>query len=145
MVKVPQTVQPSVRHYGRTVSRGRGRLRRLILEAVNGTRYGCTVGQLAYQCYDIGREAGPSEAQLAAVDRVVRRLLDDGHVVERPMLGTQRCLFPASPAVPGSAQRMLACLDCDLVWVSEEGAPHPLCWSCDEPGQPVRLRPRRSC
>jgi hypothetical protein len=125
------------------MSRGRRRLRWLILQSVNRTRYGCTVGQLAYHCYDIDREAGPTEAQLAAVDRAVRRLLDDGDVVERAMLGTQRCLFPASPAVPGSAQRLLACLDCDLVWVSEEGAPHPLCWSCDEPGQPVRLRKSR--
>jgi hypothetical protein len=127
------------------MSRGRRRLRRLILQVVNDTRYGCTVGQLAYQCYDLGREAGPTEGQLAAIDRAVRLLLDDGRVVERPMLGTQRCLFPASPVVAGSAQRMLACLDCDLFWVSEEGAPRPLCWSCDEPGQPVRLRkPRRA-
>jgi hypothetical protein len=126
------------------MSRGRRRLRWLILQSVNRTRYGCTVGQLAYQCFDIDREVGPTEAQLAAVDRAVRRLLDEGDLVERAMLGTQRCLFPASPAVPGSAQRMLACLDCDLVWVSEEGAQHPLCWSCDEPGQPVRLRKSRA-
>src|SRR5262245_7940645 len=79
--------------YGRTMSRGRRRLRRLILQTVNSTRYGCTVGQLAYQCYDVGREAGPTEAQLAAVDRAVRLLLDDGRVVERTMLGTQPCLF----------------------------------------------------
>jgi hypothetical protein len=127
------------------MSRGRRRLRRLILQSVNSTRYGCTVGQLAYRCYDLGWEAGPTEAQFAAVDRAMRLLVDDGHVVERTMLGTQRCFVPASPAVPGSAQPMLACLGCDLFWVSEEGAPQPLCWSCDEPGQPVRLRkPRRA-
>jgi hypothetical protein len=125
------------------MSAGRRRLRRLILQSVKGTRYGCTRGQLAYQVYGIDRGDGPSEAHLWAVDQAVARLLDDGLVVERTMLGTQRYLFPASPSMLGSGARTLQCLDCDLLWVSEEGAPHLLCWSCGEPGLAVALRTRR--
>jgi hypothetical protein len=116
------------------MSAGRGRLRRLIVQSVRGTRYGCTRRQLAYQVYRIGRLDAPTEEHLWAVDQAVRQLLDDGLVVERTMLGAQRYLFPATPPRPGSGARMLQCLDCDLRWFSEEGAPHLLCWSCGAPG-----------
>lgn len=116
----------------RPMSRGRGRLRRIILQSVNATRYGCTVRQLAYLSY--GGDDGPSEAHMSLVDRAVRRLLDEDRVVERTMFGTERYLLPASPAVRGAEPTILQCLDCDVRWVSEEGAPHLLCWSCGEPG-----------
>jgi hypothetical protein len=118
-------------------------LRRLILQCVNSTRYGCTVSQLAYLIYGVGRGDGLSDAQVAAVDRAVRRLLDDERVVERAMLGTERYLFPASPVMRGSALQTLECLDCDLRWVSEQGAPHLHCWSCGEPGKPATSRTGR--
>jgi hypothetical protein len=119
------------------------RLERLILQAIDGTRYGCTVGQLAYLAGGVGRGDGPSDADARAVDREVRRLLDEGRIVERTSLGTERYLFPATIAVPGPAPLTLECVDCDLRWVSEEGAPHPLCWSCGEPGRPAKARPAR--
>jgi hypothetical protein len=116
-------------------------LERLILECVNNTRYGCTIGQLAYLAGGAGND-GPSEADRSAVGRVVRRLLDDGRIVERTMLGTERYLFPASVGAPGPAPRTLECTACDLRWVSEEGAPHPSCWSCGEPGRSAKARTR---
>jgi hypothetical protein len=119
------------------------RLQRLILESIDSTRYGCTVGQLAYLACGVGRDGGPSEAHLRAVDREVRRLLDTGRVIERTMLGTERYLFPATAAEPGPAPSALECVQCDLRWVSEEGAPHPLCWSCDQPGRPAKARTAR--
>jgi len=120
------------------MSRGRRRLRRIILQSVNGTRYGCTVRQLAYLSYGVGRENGPSDAQLSAVDREVRRLLDEDRVVERTMFGTERYLLPALPPMVGPEPTTLQCIECDLRWVSEEGAPHLLCWSCGEPGENVK-------
>jgi hypothetical protein len=75
---------------------------------------------------------------MSRVDRAVRRLLDDGRVVELTMFGTERYLLPAVRALRGAEPTTLQCLDCDLRWVSEEGAPHPLCWSCNEPGQVVK-------
>ena len=53
------------------MSRGRGRVQRTIMEAVNETRYGCTIRSLAYRVYGGGREQGPTEAQLEVVRRVV--------------------------------------------------------------------------
>src|SRR5215475_14584 len=118
------------------MSGGRRRLERLVLESVNGTRYGCTVGQLAYLAGGAGRDDdGPTEADRSAVDGVVRQLLDEGRIVERTMLGTERYLFPAAVAAPGPAPRTMECTACDLRWVSEDGAPHPLCWSCGQPGR----------
>lgn len=99
--------------------------------------------QLAYRSFGAAGGDGPSEAQMSAVDREVRRLLDEGLVVERSMFGTERYLMPAAPAAVGPAPTTLQCLDCDLLWVSEEGAPHPDCWSCGKPGLVVVLRPRR--
>jgi hypothetical protein len=121
------------------MSRGHGRMQRIILQAVHATRYGCTVRQLAYLT-SVGRgDDGPSEAHVGAVDRTVRRLLDEERLVERSMFGTERYLLPASPAMPTSpGSQTLQCEACDLQWVSEEGAPHRLCWSCGDPGQPVR-------
>lgn len=121
------------------MSRGRGRLQRLILESINATRYGCTVRQLAYQIYAVHRGDTPTDAQLLAVEQAVERLRADERVVERAMFGTERYLFPATAPMPRSGLT-LECLDCDLQWVSEEGAPHRLCWSCGEPGTPARLR-----
>src|SRR5262245_46928270 len=120
------------------MSRGHRRLLRIVLQTVNATRYGCTVRQLAYTSYGASGGDGPSEAQMSAVNRVVRRLLDEQRVVERTMYGTERYLLPASPPAPGPGPRLMQCLDCDLRWVSEEGAPHILCWKCGEVGQPVR-------
>jgi hypothetical protein len=116
----------------------------MILRTVNATRYGCTVRQLAYLSYGIRRgEDAPSEAQLSAVDREVRRLLDEELLVERSVFGDERYLLPAAPAALGPEPMTLQCLDCDLLWVSEDGAPHRECWSCGEPGLVVVLRPRR--
>ena len=117
------------------MSRGHGRLQRIIVQTVNGTRYGCTVRQLAYATH--GREIDPTESQLAAVRRAVDRLLEAGRVVERVMLGTDRYILPANPSV-ATRQRILQCLACDLRWVSEERAAHPHCWSCGQPGRPAR-------
>jgi hypothetical protein len=94
--------------------------------------------------YGARGEDGPSEAQVSAVDRVVRRLMDEERVVERTMFGTERYLLPASPAMPRPNAPTLQCVDCDLQWASEEGAPHLLCWSCGDPGQPVDPWPRRT-
>ena len=46
------------------MSRGHGRLQRVILNTVNGTRYGCTVPQLAYVTYGIDQ---PTEVALPYV------------------------------------------------------------------------------
>ena len=117
------------------------------MEAVNATRYGCTIRSLAYGIYGID----PTEAQLLTVRRAVEDLIAAERVVERVMLGTERYILPAiapvprteqPAAAPSARQHMLQCLDCDLRWVSEEGAPHPLCWSCGQPGTPA-ARPRR--
>jgi hypothetical protein len=117
------------------MSRGHGRLQRIIVQTVNGTRYGCTIRQLAYATY--GREIDPTEAQLATVRSVVDRLLEAGRVVERVMLGTDRYILPARPHM-ATRQRIRQCLDCNLRWVSEERAAHPHCWSCGQPGRPAR-------
>jgi hypothetical protein len=122
---------------------GRRRLRQIILQSINATKYGCTVRQLVYLSYGPGGEDGPSEAQIAAVHREVRRLLDEDLVVERAVFGTERYLLPAWPAAATSESVAMQCLDCDLRWVSEEGAPHLLCWSCGEPGQVVEPSYRR--
>jgi hypothetical protein len=126
---------------------GRRRLRRIILQSVNATKYGCTLRQLVYLSYGRGGEDGPSEAQIAAVEREVRVLLDEDRVVERAVFGTERYLLPAWPAALTSESTAMQCLDCDLRWVSEEGAPHLHCWSCGEPGQVMepsyRRMPRR--
>ena len=136
--------------YAVAMSRGHGRVQRIILPSVNGTRYGCTVPQLAYVTYGIDRKDGPSEAQIAAVRRAVGRLLREQRVVERVMFGTDRYILPATPPVSRHKQRRattgtgptneqtLQCVDCDIRWVSEERAPHRLCWSCGEPGKPAR-------
>ena len=144
-----------VESYAAAMSRGHRRAKRMILELVNGTRYGCTVRQLAYLTYGVGREDAPTEAQLMAMHRTVRRLLAEGRVVERPMFGVDRYVLPATPPFPREMYRhspsgpnrgerqTLQCLGCDVRWVSEEGAPHRLCWSCGEPGTPAKVRRRR--
>jgi hypothetical protein len=136
------------------MSRGHGRVQRIIMEAVNETRYGCTIRSLAYRVFGGDREQGPTEAQLETVRRAVDELIAEERVVERIVLGTERYILPAIAPVPRSdqvrtpaaaqlaRQHILQCLDCDLRWVSEEGAPHPLCWSCGRPGTPARA-PRR--
>ena len=111
-------------------------MERIILQSVNSTRYGCTVTQLAYLVHGLGRGDGPTPAQLTAVRRAVDRLLAEERVVERVMLGTDRYILPASPSVRLDHET-LQCLDCDTRWVSEEGAPHPNCWSCGEAGRPA--------
>lgn len=130
-------------------------MQRIVLESVNGTRYGCTVRQLAYLTYGIGRGDAPTEAQIASVHRAVRRLLAEERVVERVMFGVDRYILPAEPRAPRPKLRRTAngidpmrrqaleCRDCNLRWVSEEGAPHRLCWSCGEPGQPPTRRARQ--
>jgi hypothetical protein len=74
-------------------------------------------------------------------------LIEEDRVAERAVYGTERYLLPAWPAALTSESTALQCLECDLRWVSEEGAPHLLCWSCGEPGQVVepsyRRKPRR--
>jgi hypothetical protein len=141
--------------YAVTVSRGHRRVQRIILQSVNSTRYGCTVPQLAYATYGIDRKDGPGEAHIAAVRRAVDRLLQEERVVERVMFGTDRYILPATPpasrpkqrrATTGTgltSQQTLQCVDCDIRWVSEERAPHRLCWSCGEPGKPARLYARK--
>ena len=136
------------------MSRGQGRVQRIVLESVNGTRYGCTVRGLAYLSYGIGRYDAPTEAQIESVQRAVRRLLAEERVVERVMLGVDRYILPAEARVPRPKRRRnangtdhmgrqaLECRHCDLRWVSEEGAPHRLCWSCGEPGTPPARRSR---
>ena len=121
------------------MSRGHRQLQRLILQSVRNTRYGCTSGQLAYLTYG-GREDAPSDSHRAAVDRAVRRLLDEHVVVERSMLGTERYLFPAVVAAPAATPDIRQCLTCDVRWVSEAGAPHVCCWSCGQPGARLRQR-----
>jgi hypothetical protein len=130
-------------------------VQRIILQSVNATRYGCTIRQLAYLTFGTDREDGPSEAQIAAVRRAVSRLLRDERVIERVMFGTDRYILPATP--PASRpkrrrstagadhmnQQTLQCAECDTRWVSEEGAPHRLCWSCGEPGKPARPYARK--
>ena len=130
-------------------------MQRIILQSVNGTRYGCTIAQLAYLIYGSDHQDGPSEAQIAAVRNAVSRLLQEERVIERVMFGTDRYILPASPAASRAKQRRstastaltsqqtLQCVDCDIRWVSEEGAPHRLCWSCGEPGKPARPYARR--
>lgn len=120
-------------------------MERIILESVNATRYGCTVRQLAYRMYGVARLEVPTESQLGSVDRAVRRLLEQGRVLERVMFGTDRYIVPATAPVARprrrvnlSVRQLLQCRACDLRWVSEESAPHRLCWSCGEPGTPVR-------
>jgi ribosomal protein L32 len=140
--------------YAVAMSRGHGRVQRIILQSVNSTRYGCTIRQLAYLTYGIDREDGPSEAQTAAVRRAVGRLLQEERVIERVMFGTDRYILPATPPAARPRQRRststgltdqqtLQCNDCDIRWVSEERAPHRLCWSCGEPGKPARVYARR--
>jgi hypothetical protein len=119
------------------MSRGHGRRERIILETVNGTRYGCTIRQLAYATFAPDRGEAPTEGQLASVRRVVDRLLREERVVERVMLGIERYILPAQPSV-ATTHQTLQCLDCDVRWVSEEGAPHPDCWSCGRPGRPAK-------
>lgn len=130
-------------------------MQRIVLQSVNSTRYGCTIPQLAYLSYGLDRKDGPSEAQIAAVRRAVSRLLQEERVIERVMFGTDRYILPATPAASRpkprrsttgadlTNQQALQCVDCDIRWVSEEGAPHRLCWSCGEPGKPARLHARR--
>jgi hypothetical protein len=137
------------------MSRGHGRVQRIILESVNVTRYGCTVRQLAYRTYGVGRLDTPTESQLVAVRRAVRRLLAEERVVERTVFGTDRYIFAATPrerrphrprpsnATDLTQRQTLQCVDCDLRWVSEQGAPHRLCWQCGEPGTPTRTHRRR--
>lgn len=72
-------------------------MQRLILESVNGTRYGRTVRQLAYLAYGVGRGETPTEAQIVTVRRAVRRLIAEERVVERVMFGTDRYILPAAP------------------------------------------------
>ena len=126
----------------------------MILQSVNSTRYGCTIRQLAYLTHGIDREDGPSEAHIAVVRRIVSRLLQEDRVIERVMFGTDRYILPAMPAVSRpkrrsttgadpANQQALQCVDCDIRWVSEEGAPHRLCWYCGEPGKPARLYARK--
>ena len=141
--------------YAVAMSRGHGRVQRIILQSVSSTRYGCTIRQLAYLAYGIDREDGPSEAQTAAVRRAVGRLLQEERVIERVMFGTDRYILPANPPASRPRQRRsttstgltdqqtLQCTDCDIRWVSEERAPHRLCWSCGEPGKPARVHARR--
>jgi hypothetical protein len=136
------------------MSRGHGRVQRIVLESVNSTRYGCTVRQLAYLTYGTGRNDAPTEAQIVSVQRAVRRLLAEERVVERVMFGDARYILPAAPRAPRPKRRRTAkgidlmqrqaleCRECDLRWVSEEGAPHRLCWSCGEPGKPTARRSR---
>jgi hypothetical protein len=148
------TPTPQEPTYAVVMSRGHGRIERIIVESVNRTRYGCTVGGLTYLSYAIPRGEAPTDAQVAAVRRVVGQLLAEGRLVERVMLGTDRYLLPATAPVPRSRprglsarnaarnvapQQALQCVACDLRWISEEYAPHRLCWSCGEPGQPARL------
>jgi hypothetical protein len=108
---------------------------------------------LAYLTCGINREDGPSEAQIAAVRRTLGRLLQEERVIERVMFGTDRYILPANPPAwrpkrrrPTKTdlinQQTLQCVDCDLRWVSEERAPHRLCWSCGEPGKPARAYAR---
>ncbi len=130
-------------------------MQRIILQSVSSTRYGCTIAQLAYLLYGTDRGDVPSEAQIAVVRNAVSRLLLEERVIERVMFGTDRYILPASPAVSRAKQRRstantaltsqqtLQCADCDIRWVSEEGAPHRLCWSCGEPGKPARPYARR--
>ena len=130
-------------------------MQRIILQSVKGTRYGCTIVQLAYLIYGSNHQDGPSEAQIAVVRNAVSRLLQEERVIERAMLGTDRYILPASPAASRAKQRRstasavcrqpqtLQCVDCDIRWVSEEGAPHRLCWSGGEPGTPARPYARR--
>ncbi len=131
-------------------------MQRIILQSVSDTRYGCTISQLAYLTYGIDRNHdGPTEAQIAAVRRAVSRLLQEERVIERVMFGTDRYILPANPPVSRPKQRRsttstglaiqqtMQCLDCDIRWVSEEGAPHRLCWSCGEPGKPARAYARK--
>ena len=141
--------------YAVPMSRGHRRVLRIILQSVGTTRYGCTISQLAYLTFGIDREDGPSEAQTAAVRRAVSRLLQEERVIERVMFGTDRYILPATPPVSGprhrrsrtstgpADQQTLQCIDCDIRWVSEERAPHKLCWSCGEPGKPARVYARR--
>lgn len=140
--------------YAVAMSRGHGRVQRIILQSVNSTRYGCTISQLAYLTYGIDREDGPSEAQTAAVRRAVGRLLREERVIERVVFGTDRYILPSTPRASGPRQRRststglsdqqtLQCTDCDIRWVSEERAPHRLCWTCGEPGKPARIYARR--
>jgi hypothetical protein len=129
-------------------------MQRIILQSVHGTRYGCTIAQLAYLTHRVSGPDGPSEAHVAAVRRAVGTLLREERVVERVMFGTDRYILPATPPAPGPRQRRsttdltnqqtLQCVDCDIRWVSEEGAPHRLCWSCGEPGRPARPYARRA-
>ncbi len=131
-------------------------MQRIILQSVSSTRYGCTIAQLAYLIYGSDRKEGPpSEAQVAAVRNAVSRLLQEERVIERVMLGTDRYILPANPPASRhhqrrstasaalASQQTLQCVDCDIRWVSEEGAPHRLCWSCGEPGTPARPYARR--
>lgn len=135
--------------YGVAMGRGHGRLQRIILQSVHGTRYGCTIAELAYLTYGIGRTDGPSGAQIEAVRRAVDRLLQEERVIERVMFGTDRYILPATPPASRpkrrrlstgtdlASQQTLQCVACDIRWVSEERAPHRLCWSCGEPGKPA--------
>src|SRR5258706_16409304 len=90
------------------MSRGHGRMQRIILQSVHGTRYGCTITQLAYLTSGIARMDGPSEAQVAAVRRAVGRLLREERVVERVMFGTDRYILPATPPASRPKQRRLS-------------------------------------
>jgi hypothetical protein len=141
--------------YAVAMSRGHGRVQRIILQSVSSTRFGCTIRQLAYLTYGINRKDGPSEAQIAAVRRALSRLLQEERVIERVMFGTDRYILPATPPASRPKKRRLTtstgltnqqtlqCVDCDIRWVSEERAPHRSCWSCGEPGKPARVFVRR--
>lgn len=130
-------------------------MQRIILQSVHGTRYGCTITELAYLTSGVGRMDAPTEAHIAAVRRAVDMLLREERVVERVMFGADRYILPATPSASRPRQRRstngtrpasqqaLQCVTCDIRWVSEEGAPHRLCWSCGEPGKPARPYARK--
>jgi hypothetical protein len=62
------------------MSRGHGGVQRAVLEAVESNRYGTTIEDLVWRCYP-GEES--TQAHIVAVSRAVRRLIDEGRLMEQ--------------------------------------------------------------
>jgi hypothetical protein len=115
------------------MSRGHGRLERLILEAVgSSSRHGSTLQGLVWRCYP-----EPTQAQVEAVRRAVDRLIAEGRLMEQSGFYGHRISTAVAPkprpAIAMPEDGWLRCIPCEVQWLGEESA---TCWSCGSPGIP---------
>jgi hypothetical protein len=116
------------------MSRGHGRVERLILEAVgSSSRHGSTIEGLVWRCYP-----EPTEAQVEAVRRAVARLIAEGRLIEQSGFYGHR-ISAAAPPKPRTAHATAEggwrqCVPCEVQWLEEHASG---CWSCGSPGVPA--------